>query len=46
MDSDDYPLMCEADIPLLLCRVQLFLLASSELALLGLVCSPLDVSVD
>jgi hypothetical protein len=37
--------ICEAGIALLLCRVWLFLLASSELALLGLVCSPLDVSV-
>jgi hypothetical protein len=46
MDSDDYLLMCKAGIPLLLWRVQLFLLASSELALLGLVCSPLDVSVE
>jgi hypothetical protein len=44
--SDDSPLMCEASIPLLLCRVWLFLLDSSELAFLSLMFSLLDVSVD
>jgi hypothetical protein len=46
MYSDNYPLMYEAGIPLLMCRVRLFLLDSSELALLGLVHSLLDVSID
>jgi hypothetical protein len=35
VDSDNYPLLCEAGIPLLLCRVRLFLLDSSDLNLLG-----------
>jgi hypothetical protein len=46
MYSDNYPLMYEAGIPPLMCRVWLFPLDSSELALLGLVRSLLDVSVD
>jgi hypothetical protein len=46
VNSDDYPLMYEAGIPLLMCWVRLFLLDSSELALLGLVHSLLDVRVD
>jgi hypothetical protein len=45
-NSDDYPLMYESGIHLLMCRIRLFLLDSSDLALLGLVHSPLDVSVD
>jgi hypothetical protein len=46
MYSDNCRLMHEAGIPLLMCRFRLFLLDFSELALLGLVRSLLDVSVD
>ena len=44
--SDNYSLVYQAGIPLLMCRVQLFLLDDSELAILILMCSLLVASVE
>ena len=46
MYSDNRSLVYQAGVPLLMCRVRLFLLVISELAILILMCSLFVVSIE